>query len=31
VQYHALYHMNVATLENRKGFIEKVKGVMTRL
>ncbi len=31
VQYHALYHMNVATQVSRKGFIEKVKGVMTRL
>ena len=31
VDYHALYHMNVATLEQRKGFIAKVKGVMTRL
>jgi NAD(P)H dehydrogenase (quinone) len=31
VQYHALYHMNVATLESRRGFIEKVKGVMARL
>jgi NAD(P)H dehydrogenase (quinone) len=31
VEYHALYHMNVATLDQRKGFIEKVKGVMERL
>jgi NAD(P)H dehydrogenase (quinone) len=31
VSYHALYHMNVATLEQRKGFIEKVKDVMTGL
>jgi NAD(P)H dehydrogenase (quinone) len=31
VEYHALYHMNVATLDQRKGFIEKVKGVMGRL
>ncbi len=31
VQYHALYHMNVATLEKRQGFIARVKGVMERL
>ena len=31
VEYYALYHMNVATLEQRKGFIAKVKGVMSRI
>ncbi len=31
VQYHALYHMNVATPEQRQGFIGRVKGVMERL
>jgi NAD(P)H dehydrogenase (quinone) len=31
VEYHALYHMNVATLDQRQGFIAKVKGVLGRL
>lgn len=31
VEYHALYHMNVATPQQRAGFIERVKGVMARL
>ncbi len=31
VQYHALYHMNVATPEKRQGFIERVRGVVGRL
>jgi putative NADPH-quinone reductase len=31
VQYHALYHMNVATQDQRQGFIERVRGVMGRL
>ena len=31
VQYHALYHMNVATLEKRQGFIARIRGVMERL
>jgi len=31
VEYHALYHMNVATLEQRSGFIDKVRGAMARL
>jgi NAD(P)H dehydrogenase (quinone) len=31
VRYHALYHMNVATLEQRTAFIGKVSEAMTRL
>ncbi len=31
VQYHALYHMNVATLDQRQRFIQRVRGVMERL
>jgi NAD(P)H dehydrogenase (quinone) len=31
VAYHALYHMNIATLEQRQGFIATVKGAMARL
>jgi Ca-activated chloride channel family protein len=31
IQYHALYHMNVATLEQRKGFIARINGVMAKL
>lgn len=31
VQYHALYHMNVATLPQRQAFIERVKAAMGRL
>jgi NAD(P)H dehydrogenase (quinone) len=31
VQYLALYHMNIATLEQRTGFINTVKAAMTRL
>ncbi len=31
VQYHALYHMNVATLDQRQRFIQRVRGVMEQL
>ena len=31
VEYHALYHMNVATAEQRQGFIARIKGVVSRL
>lgn len=31
VQYHALYHMNVATPEQRQGFIARIRGVMGAL
>ncbi len=31
VQYHALYHMNVATQQQREGFIRRVRGVMEGL
>jgi hypothetical protein len=30
VDYHALYHLNVATLEQRQAFIEKVGAAMAR-
>jgi NAD(P)H dehydrogenase (quinone) len=30
VDYHALYHMNVATDAQRAAFLEKVRGAMTR-
>ncbi len=31
IEYHALYHMNIATLEQRQGFIARIKGVMARV
>lgn len=31
VEYHALYHMNVATAEQRQRFISRIKGVVGRL
>jgi NAD(P)H dehydrogenase (quinone) len=31
VTYHALYHMNIASLEQRKGFMEKVRRAMAKL
>ncbi len=31
IEYHALYHMNIATLEQRQGFITRIKGVMARV
>ena len=31
VDYHALYHMNVATAAQRTAFMEKVRVAMTRL
>ncbi|MGL4729484.1 MAG: NAD(P)H-dependent oxidoreductase, partial [Bosea sp. (in: a-proteobacteria)] len=31
VEYHALYHMNVATLDQRKGFIAKVAARFRKL
>jgi hypothetical protein len=31
VDYHALYHMNVATAAQRAAFLEKVRAAMARL
>lgn len=30
VEYHALYHMNVASLSDRQGFVRRVNGAMAR-
>jgi hypothetical protein len=30
VEYHALYHLNVATLDQRRRFMKRVAGAMAR-